>query len=214
VHPLLARLYAARGIAHAAELDTALSALLDPSLLKGAAEAATLLADAIAAKRRLLIVADYDCDGATACAVGVRALRAFGAAVAYLVPNRFDYGYGLTPEVVRLAAERKPDIIITVDNGIASVDGVAEAKRLGISHAHHRPPPARRRTAGGRLHRQPQPARLRLPEQVHRRRRRDVLRHAGAARGAEEARRLQRQRRSRTSPPCSTSSPSARWPTW
>ena len=142
VHPLLARLYAARGIARAADLDTALSALLDPSLLKGAAEAATLLADAIAAKRRLLIVADYDCDGATACAVGVRALSAFGAEVSYLVPNRFDYGYGLTPEVVRLAAERKPDVIITVDNGIASVDGVAEAKRLGIATLvtdHHLP---------------------------------------------------------------------------
>ena len=142
VHPLLARLYAARGIARAADLDTALSALLDPSLLKGAAEAATLLADAIAAKRRLLIVADYDCDGATACAVGVRALPAFGADVSYLVPNRFDYGYGLTPEVVRLAAERKPDVIITVDNGIASVDGVAEAKRLGIATLvtdHHLP---------------------------------------------------------------------------
>jgi single-stranded-DNA-specific exonuclease len=142
VHPLLARLYASRGIAHAADLDTALSALLDPSLLKGAAEAATLLADAIAAKRHLLIVADYDCDGATACAVGVRALRAFGADVSYLVPNRFDYGYGLTPEVVRLAAERTPDIIITVDNGIASVEGVAEAKRLGISTLitdHHLP---------------------------------------------------------------------------
>ena len=142
VHPLLARLYAARGIARAAELDTALSALLEPSLLKGAAEAATLLADAIAAKRRLLIVADYDCDGATACAVGVRALRAFGAEVTYLVPNRFDYGYGLTPEVVRLAAERRPDVIITVDNGIASVEGVAEAKRLGIGTLitdHHLP---------------------------------------------------------------------------
>ena len=142
VHPLLARLYAARGIAHAVDLDTALSALLDPTQLKGAAEAAALLADAIAAKRRLLFVADYDCDGATACAVGVRALRAFGADVSYLVPNRFDYGYGLTPEVVRLAAERKPDIIITVDNGIASVEGVAEAKRLGIATLitdHHLP---------------------------------------------------------------------------
>ncbi len=142
VHPLLARLYAARGIAHAVDLDTALSALLDPTQLKGAAEAAALLADAIAAKRRLLIVADYDCDGATACAVGVRALRAFGAEVSYLVPNRFDYGYGLTPEVVRLAAERRPDVIITVDNGIASVEGVAEAKRLGIGTLitdHHLP---------------------------------------------------------------------------
>ena len=142
VHPLLARLYAARGIGRAEELDTSLAALLDPAQLKGAAEAATLLADAIAAKRRLLIVADYDCDGATACSVGVRALSAFGADVSYLVPNRFDYGYGLTPEVVRLAAERKPDIIITVDNGIASVEGVAEAKRLGIGTLitdHHLP---------------------------------------------------------------------------
>jgi len=142
VHPLLARLYAARGIARAEELDTGLAALLDPAQLKGAAEAATLLADAIAAKRRLLIVADYDCDGATACAVGVRALAAFGAEVSYLVPNRFDYGYGLTPEVVRLAAERRADLIITVDNGIASVEGVAEAKRLGIGTLitdHHLP---------------------------------------------------------------------------
>ncbi len=142
VHPLLARLYAARGIARAEELDTALAALLDPAQLKGAAEAAALLADAIAAKRRLLIVADYDCDGATACAVGVRALAAFGADVSYLVPNRFDYGYGLTPEVVHLASERKPDVIITVDNGIASVEGVAEAKRLGIATLitdHHLP---------------------------------------------------------------------------
>jgi single-stranded-DNA-specific exonuclease len=142
VHPLLARLYAARGIARADELDTSLTSLLDPAQLKGAAEAARLLADAIAAKRHLLIVADYDCDGATACAVGMRALAAFGAHVSYLVPNRFDYGYGLTPEVVRLAAERKPDVIITVDNGIASVEGVAEAKRLGINTLitdHHLP---------------------------------------------------------------------------
>ena len=142
VHPLLARLYAARGISRAAELDTAFTALLDPAQLKGAAEAAQLLADAIAAKRHLLIVADYDCDGATACAMGVRALRAFGAEVSYLVPNRFDFGYGLTPEVVRLAAGNKPDVIITVDNGIASVEGVAEAKRLGIGTLitdHHLP---------------------------------------------------------------------------
>lgn len=142
VHPLLARLYAARGVNRAEELDTALAALLDPAQLKGADEAARLLADAVAAKRHLLIVADYDCDGATACAVGVRALRAFGANVSYLVPNRFDYGYGLTPEVVRLASERKPDVIITVDNGIASVEGVAEAKRLGIGTLvtdHHLP---------------------------------------------------------------------------
>jgi single-stranded-DNA-specific exonuclease len=142
VHPLLARLYAARGVSRAEDLDTALAALLDPAQLKGADEAARLLADAIAAKRRLLIVADYDCDGATACAVGVRALRAFGAEVSFLVPNRFDYGYGLTPEVVHLASERKPDLIITVDNGIASVEGVTEARRLGIGTLitdHHLP---------------------------------------------------------------------------
>ncbi len=142
VHPLLARLYAARGIAAKDELDTGLSALLPPDTLKGAEPAARMLADAIAAGKRLLIVADYDCDGATACAVGLRALRLFGANVDYLVPNRFETGYGLSPEVVQIAAAKKPDIIVTVDNGIASVDGVAEAKRLGIATLitdHHLP---------------------------------------------------------------------------
>ena len=145
VHPLLARLYAARGIKDKSELATRLDALLPPNQLKGAEEAATLLADAIAAQRRILIVADYDCDGATACAVGLRALKAFGATVDSLVPNRFDTGYGLSPEVVRLAAPRRPDLIVTVDNGIASVDGVAEAKRRGIATLitdHHLPGPA------------------------------------------------------------------------
>ena len=94
---------------------------------------AARLADAIAARKKLLIVADYDADGATACAVGMRALRAFGADVDYLVPNRFEYGYGLSPEIVRLAhAQSRPDILITVDNGIASIEGVAEANRLGM----------------------------------------------------------------------------------
>ena len=133
VHPLLARLYAARGIRSADELDTRSSALLPPAALMGAAEAAVLLADSIAAGKRLLIVADYDCDGATACAVGLRALRMMGATVDYLVPDRFTLGYGLSPEVARLAAQRKPDLIVTVDNGIASVEGVAEARRLGIA---------------------------------------------------------------------------------
>ncbi len=144
VHPLLARLYAARGIKEKSELATRLDALLPPDPLAGAREAAAMLADAIATKKRILIVADYDCDGATACAVGLRALRAFGAVVDYLVPNRFDTGYGLSPEVVRIAAERKPDLIVTVDNGIASVEGVAEAKRLGIATLitdHHLPGP-------------------------------------------------------------------------
>src|SRR5690606_4096630 len=91
-------------------------------------------ADAIAAKKRLLVIADYDTDGATACAVALRALRRFGAVVEYLVPNRFEYGYGLTPKIVHLAADRvpPPDILITVDNGIASVEGVEEANQLGM----------------------------------------------------------------------------------
>ncbi len=132
VHPLLARLYAARGIAGKDELDTRLAALLPPEGLKGIDETAKLLADAIAANKKLLIVADYDCDGATACALGLRALGAFGAKVDFLVPNRFETGYGLSPEVVRLAAASNPDVIVTVDNGIGSVEGVAEAKRLGM----------------------------------------------------------------------------------
>jgi len=109
-----------------------------------------LLADAIAAKKKLLIVADYDADGATACAVGVRALRAMGAFVDYLVPNRFELGYGLTPELVDIAAERKPDLLITVDNGIASVEGVERANALGIATLitdHHLPGAALPRAA-------------------------------------------------------------------
>ncbi|MBL8484505.1 MAG: DHH family phosphoesterase, partial [Rhodocyclaceae bacterium] len=142
VDPLLARLYAARGISSKAELGYGLDALLAPGLLAGSAAAAQLLADAIARRARMTIVADYDCDGATACAVGVRALRAMGAEVNYLVPNRFEYGYGLTPEIVDLAAQRKPDLIITVDNGIASLEGVARARELGIATLitdHHLP---------------------------------------------------------------------------
>jgi single-stranded-DNA-specific exonuclease len=132
IHPVLARVYAARGISLPAQLDNKLDQLLPFSDMKNANAAAVLLADAIAEKRKLMIVADYDCDGATACAVGVRGLRAFGARIEYLVPNRFEYGYGLTPEIVRLAHQRGPEILITVDNGIASTDGVAEAKRLGM----------------------------------------------------------------------------------
>jgi len=142
VHPLLARLYAGRGIRSAEELDTASRALLPPAQLKGVADAAVLLADAIAAGRRILIVADYDCDGATGCAVGLRALRMMGARADYLVPDRFKLGYGLSPEVARLAAEREPGLVVTVDNGIASVEGVAELKRRGIATLitdHHLP---------------------------------------------------------------------------
>ena len=131
--PFLARIYAARGIRDQAQLDADLKRLIPPERLRNVGAMAVLLADAIASGKKLLIVADYDADGATACAVGLRALRGCGAQVDYLVPNRFDYGYGLTPEIVRLAAEqKKPDILITVDNGIASIDGVSEANRLGM----------------------------------------------------------------------------------
>ena len=142
VHPLLARIYAARRIRSSAELRYEVSALLPPSLLKGVEQAARLLADAIQSGKRLLIVADYDADGATACAVGIRALRAFGAHAEYLVPDRFKLGYGLSPELVELAAQRRPDLLITVDNGIASVEGVARARDLGIATLitdHHLP---------------------------------------------------------------------------
>jgi len=129
---LLARIYAARGIANTSQLDTGLNQLIPYTQLKNAQEMARLLADAIANKQKLLIVADYDADGATACAVGLRGLRSLGAQVDYIVPNRFEYGYGLTPEIVHIAAKFKPDFIVTVDNGISSVEGVATAKKLGI----------------------------------------------------------------------------------
>jgi single-stranded-DNA-specific exonuclease len=135
VAPPLARVLAARGIASVRELELPARDLIPPLRLSHVADAAKLLADRIEAGARLLIVADYDCDGATACAVGVRGLRMMGARVDYLVPNRFDYGYGLTPEIVDLAARAaagRPDLLITVDNGIASVAGVARARELGI----------------------------------------------------------------------------------
>jgi len=142
LHPLLARIYAARGIVMRSELDYDFQSLLPPARLTHSGTAAGLLADAIGRQAKILIVADYDCDGATACAVGIRALRAFGARVDYLVPNRFTYGYGLSPDIVDLAAKSNPDLIVTVDNGIASVDGVARARELGIATLitdHHLP---------------------------------------------------------------------------
>jgi single-stranded-DNA-specific exonuclease len=142
VHPLLSRLFAARGVRTAAELDCELGALIPPTELRNADAAAALLADHIAGGKRLLIVADYDCDGATACAVGMRALAALGARVDYFVPNRFETGYGLSPQVVDLVAPTRPDLIITVDNGIASFDGIAHARHLGIGTLvtdHHLP---------------------------------------------------------------------------
>jgi len=143
VHPVLARLFAARGLNNPAELSSELGALIQPSGLLHIDRAAEFLADSIAAGKRMVIVADYDCDGATACATAIRGLRAMGANVDFIVPNRFEYGYGLTPEIVELTArEKSPDIIITVDNGIASIEGVEEARRRGIDVVvtdHHLP---------------------------------------------------------------------------
>ena len=129
---ILARVLAARGIQDSSQLDVSLARLIPPEKLTNASAMAVILADAIAAHQSLLVVGDYDCDGATATAVAMRGLKSMGATVDYLVPNRFEYGYGLTPEIVLLAAQQKPDIIITVDNGIASVEGVAKANALGI----------------------------------------------------------------------------------
>ena len=130
--PVWARLYAARGVTHPEQIAHRLPQLLPPAGLLHIERAAVLLADAIQEKKRLLIIADYDADGATACAVGVRGLRMLGARVDYLVPNRLEHGYGLTPDIVKLAAERRPDLLVTVDNGIAAVEGVAAANALGI----------------------------------------------------------------------------------
>ena len=133
VHPLLAQLFAARGVQSKDELDDSLSKLLPPDSLKGAAEAAILLADAMAAKQSLCVVADYDCDGATACAVALRGLRLLGATrVGYVVPDRVVDGYGLTPPIAQRVKDSGADVLITVDNGIASIEGVACAKHLGL----------------------------------------------------------------------------------
>ena len=132
LHPVLSRVYAARGVQRAAELDTSLERLLPVGTLEGIAAAAELLL-AHRAAGRVLVVGDFDADGATSCALVVRALRACGfAAVDFLVPNRFRFGYGLTPEIVALAATRNPSLIVTVDNGISSNAGVAAARASGI----------------------------------------------------------------------------------
>ncbi len=132
--PLLAKLYAARGVTSRDELDDSLAKLLPPSGLLGIESAAKLLADAIAKQQRICIVADYDCDGATACAVALRGLRLLGARhVDYLVPNRVVDGYGLTPSISERVAQTRANVLITVDNGIASITGVARAKELGLT---------------------------------------------------------------------------------
>jgi single-stranded-DNA-specific exonuclease len=135
VHPLLARLFAARGVRSVDELDDGLGKLLPPTQLKGAAEAAQLLADALTTRKAICIVADYDCDGATACALALRGLAMLGAApqtLHYVVPDRAVHGYGLTPAIVELAHAKQAQLLVTVDNGIASLAGVAHARALGL----------------------------------------------------------------------------------
>jgi len=135
VHPLLARLFAARGVRTVDELDDNPAKLLPPTDLLGATQAATLLADAIARGQRICIVADYDCDGATACAVALRGLRMLGAKpeqVSYVVPDRALHGYGLTPPIVDLVRAKQADVLVTVDNGMASHEAVTKARAHGI----------------------------------------------------------------------------------
>ena len=145
VHPLLARLFAARGVRSAEELDDSASKLLPPQTLRGTQEAAVLLADAIAQGQRICIVADYDCDGATACATGLRGLRMLGARpeqLSYVVPDRALHGYGLTPPIVDLVKAQQADVLVTVDNGMASHEAVTRARALGmrvIITDHHLP---------------------------------------------------------------------------
>ena len=148
LHPVLARVLAGRGVNNPAQLSTDLAGLHPPALMRGLDEAATLLADAIEAQAALLVIADYDCDGATACAVAIRGLRMMGAHVDYLVPNRFETGYGLTPELVELALKHPrlgtPDLLLTVDNGIASLAGARAAQDAGLALLitdHHLPGP-------------------------------------------------------------------------
>ncbi len=133
LHPLLRRIYSQRPLGSADELQLSLDQLHSPALFSGMDAAVALLLAALEQRKRMLLVADFDADGATSCALAITALRQFGAVhVDYIVPNRFDYGYGLTPEIVALAAGKNPDLIITVDNGISSLDGVAAAKQAGM----------------------------------------------------------------------------------
>jgi len=136
--PFLARLYAARGVEHVSELETTLVNIIPPEQLTNNVQMAALLADAVIANKKILVIGDYDADGATATAVAVKGLRLFvqvlssASEIDFLVPNRFEYGYGLTPEIVTLASTLTPDVLVTVDNGIASCEGVLAANQLGI----------------------------------------------------------------------------------
>ena len=125
IHPVLARIFASRGITEAAQLSTGLSGMIHPEQLSCIGEAAAFLADTIAAGKKITVIADYDCDGATACALALLGLRLMGARADYMVPNRFDNGYGLTPAIVDMARENHgTDVLVTVYNGIASLEGI------------------------------------------------------------------------------------------
>src|SRR3569832_2030830 len=133
LHPVLRRIYLACCLCCVCVLVCSLDSILPHAELKGMDEAVELLVAALHEQKRMLIVAYFDADGATSCAVAARALRLFGARdVRFVVPNRFEYGYGLTPEIVAVAAQQRPDLLITVDNGISSIDGVAAAKARGM----------------------------------------------------------------------------------
>ncbi|WP_315366723.1 single-stranded-DNA-specific exonuclease RecJ [Kingella oralis] len=131
-NPLIAQLYAARNVADSSELNDSLKQLIPYTQLTNCTAAASRLADAIQAKQKILIIADYDADGATACSVAMKGLASMGAVVDFFVPNRFEHGYGLTPELADIAHAKGADLIVTVDNGISSAEGVARAKALGL----------------------------------------------------------------------------------
>ena len=134
VHPLIQKIFKQRPITNASEIELGLNNLLSPEKFKGIDDAVSLLVKALEEQQRVLVVADFDADGATSCVVAIDCLRKFGLKqIDYVVPNRFEYGYGLTPEIVELGKLKNPDIIITVDNGISSVEGVATANNAGIS---------------------------------------------------------------------------------
>ncbi|MGZ8136212.1 MAG: single-stranded-DNA-specific exonuclease RecJ, partial [Methylococcaceae bacterium] len=145
MHPLLARIFLSRGLTSGAELDRTLAKLPSPWLLSGMENMVAHLITAINQQQRISILADFDADGATSCAVAIKGLGLLGATkVSFVVPNRFEYGYGLTPEIVELIKLQNPDLIITVDNGISSIEGVNAAKNLGIKVLitdHHLPGP-------------------------------------------------------------------------
>ena len=153
----LSRIYLARGVTSVSELDLSLSRLHNNASIKGLDSAVELLVEALLAHQKILILGDFDCDGATSTALAMLFLRELKADCHFLVPNRFEYGYGLTPEIVDLAAHKKPDLIVTVDNGIS--------KTAWYQSVDHRSPFTRRYAAAGRCHCESKSARLYFFEQ-------------------------------------------------